>query len=384
MLSKKRIAKTGMRELSPTRFADKDGSYSKLLKWALENKAIKNLAVSGPYGSGKSSIIQTFQQRHPEYRYLNISLASFKKAKKDQVELVLLSILQQIFYYVKSESMPDSRYKRINPVSKRTLLVKSVVLIAWVVSLSFVLKPELIKAFPEWESLLETYNWLRYIFLAILFGGGILILYYFLKLYNNAQLNKLNIASGTLEVTPKGESSILNKHLDEILYFFEISKYDVVIIEDIDRFEKENAIVYTKLREINMLINNAQQIGRHVVFVYAIRDEIFKKEDRTKFFDFILPVIPVINSSNSGDQLSIQLTDAGLTGLIDPDFINKMSNYITDMRMLVNIMNEFLVYKKTIGNFDFEHNNLLGMIIYKNIEPEDFASLQIFSAWFCL
>lgn len=376
LISKKRLPRTGMRDLSPTRLADKDRGYSKVLKWALDNKSIKNLAISGPYGSGKSSIIQTFQLRHPEYRYLNITLASFEKTEDDQVELVLLSILQQIFYYVKSKSMPDSRYKRIHPVSKKGLLIKSIVLIVWAASLCFVLKPDLFMAFPEWETLLITYPWIRYIFIFILFGGGIAVLYYFLKLYNNSQLNKLNIASGQLEVQPKNESSILNKHLDEILYFFEISRYDVVIIEDIDRFTKENTAIFTKLREINNLINNAQQIGRHVVFVYSIRDEVFKNEDRTKFFDFILPVIPVINSSNSGDQLSIQLAEAGLSGLIDPNFINKMSDYITDMRMLINIMNEFLVYKKTIGNFDFEHNNLLGMIIYKNIEPDDFALLQ--------
>ncbi len=375
MISKKRLPKTGMRDLSPTLLADKDRGYSNTLKWALENKSIKNLAISGPYGSGKSSIIKIFQRRHPEYHYLNISLASFKEAKKAKVELVLLSILQQVFYYVKSKEMPESRYKRINPVSSKAALFKSIALILWLVSLCFLIKPDWFKLFPFWEQL-KSYDWVRYLILFILIGGGIAIVYSFLKLYNNFQLNKLNIASGQLEIQPKSESSILNKYLDEILYFFEISKYDVVIIEDIDRFKLENTEVFTKLRELNTLINNAQQIGRHVVFVYAIRDEIFKNDDRTKFFDFILPVIPVINSSNSGDLLSRQLTDAGFSGLINTNFISKMSDYITDMRLLINIMNEFLVYKKTIGNFDFEPNNLLGMTIYKNIEPDDFALLQ--------
>ena len=36
-------------------------------------------------------------------------------------------------------------------------------------------------------------------------------------------------------------------------------------------------------------------------FVYAIRDDIFTDTDRTKFFDFIIPVIPIINSTNSGE-----------------------------------------------------------------------------------
>lgn len=376
MTSKKKLPKTGMRDLSPTLMADKDRGYSKALKWALENKSIKNLAISGPYGSGKSSIIKVFQRRHPEYHYLNVSLASFKDTKKPKVELVLLSILQQIFYYVKSKSMPESRYKRINPISKTGLLFKSIALVLWAITLCYLSKPEWFKFNKDEQQFLDNHEWIRYYVIGVAIGGAMAILFYFFKLYNNFQLNKLNIASGQLEVQPKSETSILNKYLDEILYFFEISKYDVVIIEDLDRFNLESTEVFTKLRELNTLINNAQQIGRHVVFVYAIREELFKKEDRTKFFDFILPVIPVINSSNSGDQLSMQLAEAGFSEKIDANFVSKLSDYIIDMRILINIMNEFLVYKNTIGDFDFEANNLLGMIVYKNIEPDDFAELQ--------
>lgn len=376
LLSKKRSPKTGLKDLSPTKLADKDRNYSNILKWALENKSIKNLALSGPYGSGKSSVVQTFQKRYPEYHYLNISLASFQKSnKKFEVELVLLSILQQIFYYVKSKSMPDSRFKRIDPLSKKEVATKSFILMIWGISLVYLLKRDIFKILPDFETI-KINKWINYGVVSVFVIGALLILYYFLKLYNNSKLNKLNIASGELEIQPKGENSILNKHLDEILYFFEISRYDVVIIEDLDRFELKNTEIFTKLREINNLINNAQQIGRHVVFVYAIRDEVFKNEDRTKFFDFIIPVVPIVNSANSGDQFSIQLKEAGFLHLINLDFINNMADYITDMRMLINIVNEFLIYKKTIGDFQLEHNNLLGIIIYKNIEPDDFAELQ--------
>ncbi|RZJ80000.1 MAG: hypothetical protein EOO47_09005, partial [Flavobacterium sp.] len=168
-----------MKDLSPIRNADKDRSYSKILKWAIENKSIKNLALSGPYGSGKSSIIQTFQQRHPEYHYLNISLASFKKSdNKSEVELVLLSILQQIFYYVKSKSMPDSRFKRINPLSKGEIASKSIFLSLWGVSLIFVLKKNLFNVLPNFADYIDENDWIRYAIVSFFIGGSTLILYY--------------------------------------------------------------------------------------------------------------------------------------------------------------------------------------------------------------
>jgi cytidylate kinase len=43
------------------------------LEWALLNKDIKNIAVTGPYGSGKSSVIRSFAKQYPGYHYLNIS-----------------------------------------------------------------------------------------------------------------------------------------------------------------------------------------------------------------------------------------------------------------------------------------------------------------------
>jgi DNA replication protein DnaC len=48
-------------DLTPIDNADLDGCYSKALSFAFENQNIKNIALTGPYGSGKSSIIRTFE-----------------------------------------------------------------------------------------------------------------------------------------------------------------------------------------------------------------------------------------------------------------------------------------------------------------------------------
>jgi hypothetical protein len=67
----------GYEDLTPTNNGDEDRKYSVALEWALKNKNIKNIALTGAYGSGKSSILRTFEKEHQGYNYLNISLASF-------------------------------------------------------------------------------------------------------------------------------------------------------------------------------------------------------------------------------------------------------------------------------------------------------------------
>ena len=71
------------------------------------------------------------------------------------------------------------------------------------------------------------------------------------------------------------------------------------------------------IREVNY-----DNIKRKVVFIYAIKDDMFKDEERTKFFDFIVPVIPYINATNSGEILR---------GLLkfekDADGVYKSKNY---------------------------------------------------------
>ena len=46
--------------LSPISNADEDGHYQSAIEFALNDVSIKNIAITGRYGAGKSSIIHTF------------------------------------------------------------------------------------------------------------------------------------------------------------------------------------------------------------------------------------------------------------------------------------------------------------------------------------
>ena len=53
-------------ESATGKYAENVEEYLNALKWALEQKKITNIALAGPYGSGKSSIIDTFLEKHKD------------------------------------------------------------------------------------------------------------------------------------------------------------------------------------------------------------------------------------------------------------------------------------------------------------------------------
>lgn len=50
----------GYVDLGPTDDADNSSEYLRALDWAINNKNVTNIALAGPFGAGKSSIIRTF------------------------------------------------------------------------------------------------------------------------------------------------------------------------------------------------------------------------------------------------------------------------------------------------------------------------------------
>jgi hypothetical protein len=170
------------------------------------------------------------------------------------------------------------------------------------------------------------------------------------------------------------ETSILNKHLDEIIYFFESTDYDLVVIEDLDRFGTPE--IFIKLREINKIINDRRAGKSTIKFLYAVKDDMFDNKSRAKFFDFIIPVVPVINSSNSLDKFLERLKINEYDNSIDKQFLKEMSLHIDDLRLIHNIINEFIVYEANLTSASLDRTKLLAMMAYKNFYPCDFENLH--------
>lgn len=377
----------GFLDLTPIDSADIDGPYKKALDFAMSNPSIRNVALTGPYGSGKTSVIKTYEKNSP-FLFLSVSLATFSDPNiidgsnsaptSDEVTVkVERSILQQMLYGADTRTLPYSRFKRITKPS--WLGLNAMGFAIWIVACGYIYRERenifslaaLDDAKPLW------------------FVTGFYAFFYFVQLVSRAlkashslSVKKLSLQNGEVELDGTPESSILNKHLDEIIYFFEENNYDVVVFEDLDRFGSPE--IFIKLREINKIINDRPKrkgilyglkTPQPLKFIYAIKDDVFFNKDRAKFFDFITPIIPIINNSNSREMFSKCVAPMGGDVDIDSRFLSEVSLYLDDYRLIKNICNEFLVYRGKVGGMP-NLDKLLAIIIYKNTYPKDFEALH--------
>lgn len=389
-------AKKELDDLAPNDDLETDNEYLDLLDEVLsKHNRLHNVALTGPYGSGKSSIIASYLKRHPnvEKLSLNISLAAFSsKQDPDDVDTSLTEeeiqrgILKQIFYKVKPSEIPLSRYRKLhNPSIGKILSVFIVLAISLIIS-TYVFDYELfsknVSLFGKALKRVHAFGALYYIILIITIAVFLMLLCVFVKatahISSRLSLSKINVGK-VAEVDRQTSESFFDKNMDELAYFFEATNYQFVFFEDLDRWG--NVEIFSHLRELNSLLNRDDAIKEPIVFVYAIGDDVFQnEEERTKFFDYIIPVIPIMNATNAGEILLDKVKHSKLESKITQDFIFDVSPYIPNIRVLVNIWNEFEVYEPIIikkQGLDLYEEKLLALIIFKNLYPKEFAELEL-------
>ncbi|MGG0664868.1 hypothetical protein ABE042_12225 [Viridibacillus arvi] len=379
---------------------NKNKPFLDAMKWAIDDESNKNIAITGPYGAGKSSLIDTFIKKEEiEDKTVKISIATFNKDTKDATtnnksqdtdvpleNILEQQILQQLVYKIEPDKIPFSKFTRIFDLDKyKTLATIFFMLIMSLITYSMFKFSWLPKAYSRFIS-----GDLNYTAMIVLIGIFLVAVYtYFIYIciliFQKLGLSKFGFGSTSIEVVTKENNTVFNRYLDEIIYFFKQSKYQYVIFEDLDRFE--NISIYERLKSLNIILNNTKQLSeQNIVFIYALKDDLFINKDgsheiynRTKFFDFIIPTVKIVHSSNAENLLLKRLksefqSDGKLVGLTI-EFIEDIALYINDMRILINICNEYKVYKNALVNNGITADGLFAVVVYKNIYPGDYSSL---------
>ncbi len=380
--------------------------YADSLDFVFRDPDLRNIAITGSYCSGKSSMLESYKSAHNNMRFVHISLAHFetvtdtnvdsdeKQAKAD-IKVVEGKILNQFIHQIDVKKIPQTHFKVKRSFPRLKMGVSTFVTTVFLTIIVFLLNRNawitLLSEIPESKTLkkilgITTTEYFVFVLLGICCLIGFYGIYSFLKLQHNKNfLRKLSIQGNEIELFENDNESFFDKHLNEVLYLFHQIEADAVVFEDMDRYNSNQ--IFEKLREINYLLNNSPNASKGKIFrfFYLLRDDIFTAKDRTKFFDFIIPIVPVIDGANSYDKLIEYFSDGGILSSFDQDFLQEISMYIDDMRLLKNIYNEYRFYYDRIQLTELNSNKLLGLITYKNLFPRDFSELQLGKGYvYCL
>lgn len=373
------------------------GIFERAIDHAFADPDIRNVAISGSYGAGKSSVIETYkekQQNAPKKKFLHISLAHFEKVSEDEMSTmdhwdnarkmearIEGKIINQLIHQLEPEKIPLTNFKVKREVDEGKIKLYTTWCVCTVILLLFVL------FHSKWKGLIgatvgdnQAGDLLRNewgVLLAgiLLLGLSIIGIYTLVGLQLRKKfLKKVKIQDNEIEIMEDCEDSYFDRYLNEVLYLFENADVDAIVFEDIDRFGGNG--IFVKIREINTLLKNR---GKNIVFFYLLKDDLFETTDRTKFFDFIIPVMPVVDGSNAYEKFVKHFRDAGILDLFTNEFLKGIALFVDDMRILKNIQNEFVIYHERlpVEEIGLEGDKLLAMITYKNLFPKDFSDLQL-------
>ena len=370
--------------------------YVRLIEHALAQKdQIRNIAVTGGYGVGKSSVLQRIASLN-ENTVIKVSLSTLGLAEGDPggdnstTNRIQKEIVKQLLYRERPAKMRGSRFHRLGRFDRRRGLVAAL-LGGPALWLGFFVSGWAVKLATLFRA-----NELGLRFQLALLGVLIGATYCALALaHNRLAIKGFKVATADIALA-SADTTYFDQYLDEIIYFFEVTRRDIVIFEDIDRYDDPH--IFETLRALNTLLNASNQIRGDIRFIYAIKDSIFAllgvtdagdeidatdrpdhefaPSNRTKFFDLVVPIVPFITHRNARELVGRVMSDLDVR--ISRELIDLCSRYMPDMRLVKNIHNEFIVFRRqvAVGRYDaLSDDGLFAMMLYKNIHLTDFERI---------
>ena len=333
--------------------------YKKTLDFVFENSDLKNIAITGIYGAGKSSVVETYKKKSDK-SFIHISLAhfDFENTATRNEAVIEGKIINQLIHQMNPKKIPQTHFK----IKKELSIIETGIITALIIIFLVCLLHSIY--FVKWSNFIFSLspmnfagyrinkileytinNWARLMSLSLCIAIISFTMFYITKIQREKNIfRKFKFQNNEIEIFEDCNDSYFDKYLNEVLYIFENSGADAIVFEDMDRYDVHQ--IFERLREINTLINNQREKNNEKIirFFYLLKDDIFVTKDRTKFFDFIIPVVPIMDSSNSYELFIEYFKNNGMLNLFGERFLQNVSLYVDDIRILKNIHNEFLIY----------------------------------------
>ncbi|MBS2990614.1 hypothetical protein AC1659_15160 [Rhodococcus erythropolis] len=381
--------------LAPLYVQGQHKPYLNRLEAAIKDSKNLNIALTGRYGSGKSSVLDQFEADNPSTTLrLAISTLGPNDEATSPTNRIQKELVKQLVYSASPKTLRHSRFRRsialtwqraLSEATIATLLLGALLtLLGWL--------PPVTGTSDTHSLLVRILAWV--ILAALVIGTGTV-----LRLLTHEKFVVSDVSAGGATVTLSERTpTYFDEYLDDIVNYFDTENTDIVIFEDLDRFDDPH--IFEALRELNTLLNNTKARTKPLRFVYAVRDSLFEKlgtdvpssptddeaasetvrANRTKFFDIVIPMVPFISHRNARDLLVDLLNEARITGIERP-LLNIVAQHSTDMRLLRNMRNEYLMFAERLLETDkvapgLTPSNLFALVAYKNFHLGDFENIS--------
>ena len=384
-------------KLTPEIHRDQYSHYVDKLTQGIHNKQIKNIGLLGGYGSGKSSIILQLQndlgERVKLVSFLTIlndqqtssdSVENDKQTKesptkneKDTKNIIQTEIFKQLYYSIRPEKITGSKYFRIGKsLSKFKCIFLASLLIAIILSV-VVDVPAIIKIL---DNLTNSARIIIILACLILLALTIASISYLIKalstFFYRHPVGKIGTSDISLDLSDNTPD--FDQMIDEIINIFKNASFDVVVFEDLDRFKEPK--ILEELRQLNFLLNESQDIGKKITFIYAVNDgSISGINNRVKIFDAIIPVVPFMATNNKADFIVEEFGRIGIDLSHSDQVVSVLEKWCHDMRELRFIEELYQDYFGIVGN-NIKNidavNKILGIAVLRAHYPNEVASID--------
>lgn len=389
-------AVVSLESLAPRYVESHHETYLRRLNEAVEDSRNRNIALTGRYGTGKSSILDKFEETHEKATLrLAISTLGPEGDGDSTTNRIQKELVKQLIYSASPKTLQRSSFSRWAPLSWRRAVLEAVVIVGGlgvVMALLGVL-PDLAGAGDGQPGVQRVALWVVFAAVAVAIATRLRMFMY------GRVISDVSAAGATVSLSER-TLTYFDKYLDEIVNYFDAQSPDFVVFEDLDRFGDPH--IFEALRELNTLLNSTPkrvEKSKPLRFIYAVRDSLFEKlgsdteaegddaaaaetirANRTKFFDVVIPVVPFISHRNARDLMHDLLTGAKITD-IDRSLVDLVAQHATDMRLLVNMRNEYLVFAERLLEADKQApgltpTGLFALVAYKNFHLEDFEDIS--------
>lgn len=370
--------------ISKEEFDQKYKIYKKHFEDSLENPEYTNIAITGDYGIGKSTIFKSFLKNNDKYKdkYVEVIIGNYENQKDDLATTVLLEkqIINQLVSQIDSKKIPLSKYKlSFGEVKWKSIVWMLLGLFFWVMLIVGINR--------FWSELpnVGQRDWLKFLIIGLLSSLPIVSLL-LLKIQNIVNyfhkiILKFKIAN--LEVKMEiNKLSEFDNNLAELIYIFSNCEKNIFVFEDLDRFG--NNLIFQKLRELNLIVNKYLQINdkytndKKISFIYLVKPDLFEKpDDFLKFFDISVPIIPIVNNFDSINYFKQIFGENHWDNNWNFRLLVRSTyKLFNSVREIHNLHNEFIIYWEQNKNEHYsDYTSVLSFLILKNKFPETFKKL---------